>query len=160
MPPATPTAVAPMATAGPLTLDAALLTVPTTPPLPDPFWLAALRLGDEPPLRLRFALPPPLLRLEPDLRCAGFRAVDLLPLPERDDADLDRDPPPEAGFARLLDELLLGLRLACEELLDERVLLCPPPDEDLVAILSSPFENVLVVTRPTRRVRGAIGCSR
>ena len=109
-----------MATAGPLTLDAALLTVPTTPP--DPFWLAVLRLGDE--LALRF-------RLAADLRCAGLLADGLrvLPLPERDDADLDRDPPPDAGFARLLDELLLGLRLACEELLDERVLLCPPPDE-------------------------------
>ena len=33
-PPATPTAVAPIATAGPLTFDAVLLTVPTTPLLP------------------------------------------------------------------------------------------------------------------------------
>ena len=33
-----------MATAGPLTFDAALLTVPTTPP--EPFWLAVLRLDE------------------------------------------------------------------------------------------------------------------
>ena len=49
IPPAIPTAVAPTATAGPLTLLAAPLTVPTTPPFPVPFWpvepLAALAAG-------------------------------------------------------------------------------------------------------------------
>jgi hypothetical protein len=140
-PPATAAAVVPMATAGPATLDAALLTVSTTP-LPDPFWLAVLRL-DEFPLPLRFDV---------DLRGGDFRAVVLraLELPERDaderllDAVLVRVPPPEAGFARLREDALLGLLLEREELLDERVL-CSPPDVDLVAILSLPLARTCVV---------------
>ena len=142
-PPATPTAVAPMAIAGPLTFDAALLTVPTTPPLPAPFWLAVLRLAllDE----ARFAAG---LRL-----AAGFRAVPLLVEREDDErllaADFDRD-----------DPLLLGLRLGREAPLDE-LLLRVPLELALVAILSSPFENVRPVTnRPTQRMSRAIGCRR
>ena len=41
----------------------------------------------------------------------------------------------------LRDEELLGLLLGREALLDERFF-CPPLEVDLVAILSSPFENV------------------
>jgi hypothetical protein len=133
-PPATPTAVAPMATAGPLALDAALLTVPTSLPLPDPFRLAVLRLE-------AFPLP---LRFDVDFRGVDFRAVGLraLPLVEREaderlfDADLERDPLPEARVARLREEALLALLLDRPEPLDERVL-CPPPDVDLVAMLPS-----------------------
>jgi hypothetical protein len=142
IPPAIPTAVAPMAIAGPLTLDAAPLTVPTTPLLPDPFRLGLL-LG---------------------LRAAGLRAGVLRALLERlareDDerllaADLDRELP-AARFVPLPDEELLALGLAFEAPLLLRV----PLEVDLVvAILSSPFENVRVATRPTQRLSGAIGCS-
>jgi hypothetical protein len=111
-----------MATAGPLTFDAALLTVPTTPPLPEPFWLAVLRLAllDD---GFRAGLRAGLREDE------GFRA---LPLLERDDdgrllaADFDRD-----------DPLLLDLRLGCEAPLDE-LLLRVPLELGLVAILSLP----------------------
>jgi hypothetical protein len=123
-----------MATAGPLTFDAALLTVPTTPPLPVPFWLAVLRF-EELWLALRF---------EVDLRGAAFRAVVFraVPLLERDAverlaaADLDRDPP-------LL--VFVVLLLGREDPLDA-LLLRPPLELALVAILSSPFENVRAVT--------------
>ena len=148
-PPATPTAVAPMATAGPLTLDAALLTVPTTPP--EPFWLAVLRF-DELWLVLRFD--------EGFLFAAGFRAAVVLravPLLERDAverlvaADLDRDPPLVVFFVVLLGR---------EDPLDA-LLLRVPLELALLAILTSPFENVRPVTnRPTQRMSRAIGCRR
>ena len=124
-----------MATAGPLTFDAALLTVPTTPPLPVPFWLAVLRFEE---LWL-------VLRFELDLRGAAFRAVGLraVPLLERDAverlavADFDRDPP-----LLVFAVLLLGR----EDPLDA-LLLRVPLELALVAILSSPFENVRSVTK-------------
>jgi hypothetical protein len=78
------------------------------------------------------------------------------------DVDFDREPLLEAGFARLRDELLdpllelLDPLLDRVEPLDERAF--DPPDFDLVAILSSPIENVRVVSRPTRGSRDAIGC--
>ena len=90
IPPASPTAVAPTATAGPLTLPAAPLIVPTTPPLPVPFWLAVLRLEFEPELLLlrRFA--------------AGFLRVPVAAVERvRDEA-----------FERVRDEALCELALA------------------------------------------------
>ena len=131
-----------MATAGPLTLDAAVLTVPTTPPS-DPFWLAVLRLDEFP--------------LDADLRAAGLREdVDFraVPLLEREDderllaAVLDRELPPlpDAFVERLRDAPLLDLLFGREALLDEPVLR-PPLELALVAILSSPFENVRSVTK-------------
>ena len=91
-PPASPTAVAPTATAGPLTLLAAPLIVPTTPPLPeDPFWLAVLRLELEPELLLRFA--------------AGFLAAGFLA-------------PFVAALERVPDEVLRELPLALAADLD------------------------------------------
>jgi hypothetical protein len=133
-----------MATAGPLTFDAALLTVPTTPPLPVPFWLAVLRF-EELWLVPRFEELWLVLRFEVDLRGAAFRAVVLraVPLLERDAverlaaADLDRDPP-------LL--VFVVLLLGREDPLDA-LLLRAPLELALVAILSSPFENVRLVTK-------------
>ena len=83
-PPAIPTAVAPTATAGPLTLLAAPLIVPTTPPFPVPFWL-----GRE-PLRLAAGFFRPLALLDRE-------AVDRLLV---------------AAFERLRDEALAALALA------------------------------------------------
>ena len=130
-------------------MDAALLTVPTTPP--EPFWLAVLRF-DELWLVLRLD--------EGFLFAAGFRAAVVLravPLLERDAverlvaADLDRDPPLVVFFVELL---------GCEDPLDA-LLLRVPLELALVAILTSPFENVRHVTnRPTQRVSRAICCSR
>jgi hypothetical protein len=120
-----------MATAGPLTLDAALLTVPTTPPLPAPFWLAVLRFEFEVDLR------------GGDFRAAGLRAVPLL---ERDAvlrlaaADLDREP------ALLVLRVLVVLLVGREDPLDV-LLLRALLELALVAILSSPFENVRSVTK-------------
>ena len=88
-PPATPTAVAPTATAGPLTLLAAPLIVPTTPPFPVPFWLAA-------PLRLAAGFLRPLALLDRE-------AVDRLLV---------------AAFERLRDEALPALPLALDLGLD------------------------------------------
>jgi hypothetical protein len=86
-----------------------------------------------------------VLRFELDLRGAAFRAVVLRAVPwlERDAverlaaADLDRDPP-------LL--VFAGLRLGREDPLDA-LLLRVPLELALVAILSSPFENVRPVTK-------------
>ena len=122
-PPAMPTAVAPTAMAGPLTLLAAPLIVPTTPPFPVPFWLAVLRLE----LLLLLLLRPAPLRL-----AAGFfRALALL----------DREAvvrPLVAAFGRLRDEPLPALALALDlgldlgpELLDvARPLPCPLREVD------------------------------
>jgi putative NAD(P)-binding protein len=82
------------------------------------------------------------------LRAAGLRAGVL----RADERFVAADLVPEARFVPLL-ALLFGR----EELLDERVLR-PPLDVDLVAILSSPFENVRVAGRATRAAREAIGC--
>jgi hypothetical protein len=134
-PPATPAAAAPTATAGPLALLAAFLTLPTTPL---PFWLVArlelLRL-----CAVRFA-PPPLERDEPLLeRAAELRlrvdppdlaldaavfereAVDL----EREAADLDADDP----LALVLDPEPFDL------------LLCPLRELGLLAAIRHPSSN-------------------
>ena len=96
IPPAIPTAVAPTATAGPLTLLAAPLIVPTTPPFPVPLRLAALRL--EPALPVLRAAP---LRLPPRLAAGFFLAP---PLPDVDREALDRLF--VAAFERLRGEAL------------------------------------------------------
>ena len=113
-PPASPTAVAPTATAGPLTLVAAPLIVPTSPPFPVPFWLAVLRLE--------------LLRLAAVLRLAAgfFRPFALL----------DREALARAlvaAFGRLRDEPLpelvrvleLGLGFGPDLLVVARLVLRP-----------------------------------
>ena len=123
-----PTAVAPTATAGPLTLLAAPLTVPTTPPFPVPFWLAAVRLA---------------LVLLVRLAAGFFRAP---PLPDVDREAFDRLL--VAAFERLRDDALfelpldLGLGLGLDldpELLDvARVVPFPLREVGWLAILSSP----------------------
>jgi hypothetical protein len=124
IPPATPTAVAPMATAGPLTLLAAPLRVPTTPPLPAPFWLAVVRFDV-----LRFAV----LRLELLLRLGvDLRALDFFALPLLERPGFERDALPDAVAERLRDAPLdFGLE---PELLAARLLLFPLLDVDSVAI--------------------------
>jgi hypothetical protein len=130
IPPAIPTAVAPTATAGPLTLLAAPLIVPTTPPFPVPFRLAALRLALV--LLVRRAVP---------LRLAGafFRGP---PLPDVDREAFDRLL--VAAFERLRDEALfelpldLGLDLDPEPLDAARAVPCPLREAGWLAILSSP----------------------
>ena len=126
IPPAIPTAVAPTAMAGPLTLLAAPLTVPTTPPFPVPFWLAAVRLA------------------------AGFFRAP--PFPDVDREAFDRllvaafDRLLVAAFGRLRDAALfelpldlgLGLDLAPEPLDVARVVLFPLREVGWLAILSSP----------------------
>ena len=119
-PPATPAAPAPMATAGPLALPAALLRVPTTPL---PFWLAPLaRLA---PCRssacsgsggARFA-PLPLERAEPLLEREALLRL------RADAGDLDRDEPPEEPLPRAPPERDDPLALVLEpEPLDEPAL--------------------------------------
>ena len=146
IPPAIPTAVAPTATAGPLTLLAAPLIVPTTPPFPVPFRLAALRL--EPALLVLRAAPP---RLPPRLAAGFFRA---LPLPVADRLpDVVREAFDRllvAAFERLRDEALfelplavdldlgLGLGLDPEPLDVARAVLRPLRAAGWLAMLSSP----------------------
>jgi hypothetical protein len=151
IPPAIPTAVAPTATAGPLTLLAAPLIVPTTPPFPVPFRLAALRL--EPALPALRAAP---LRLPPRLAAGFFRA---LPLPDVVREAVDRllladvvreafDRLLVAAFERLRDEALfelplaaaldLGLGLDPEPLDVARAVLRPLRAAGWLAMLSSP----------------------
>ena len=140
IPPAIPTAVAPTATAGPLTLLAAPLIVPTTPPFLVPFRLAALRL--ELALLVLRAAP---LRLPPRLAAGFFRAVPLL--------DVEREAFDRllvAAFERLRDEALFELPLAVDldldlgfgldpELLDvARAVLRPLRAAGWLAMLSSP----------------------
>ena len=93
------------------------------------------------------------------LFAAGFRAAVLraVPLLDREAverllaADLDRDPPLVVFFAALLGR---------EDPLDA-LLLRVPLELALVAILTSPFENVRPVTNwPTQRMSRAIGCRR
>ena len=106
-PPASPTAVAPTATAGPLTLLAAPLIVPTTPPFPVPFWLAVLRLELEPELLLRLAagfLAPPVAAFERVPDVAALERVPDVPAFERVPDDVLREVP----FALAVD-LDLGL---------------------------------------------------
>jgi hypothetical protein len=135
-----------MAAAGPAIFDAAALTVSTTPPLPDPFWLALL-LDWLAPLRLDALRLGVGLRDEVGLRAAGFRALALL---ERDapderplDAVLERVAPPAAGVARVREDALVVLLLDRAAPPDGR-LLCPPPELGLVAILSSPSRTCVV----------------
>jgi hypothetical protein len=130
-----------MAIAGPLTLDAAPLTVSTTPPLPAPFWLAVLRLE----------------LLDDDFRAAGLREEEDFRAPlllEREDDErlLAAVLLPDAFVERLREAALLDLLLDPEDPLDAR-LVRAPLELALVAILSSPFENVRPVTKayPTRR---------
>ena len=128
-PPATPTAAAPTATAGPLALLAAFLTVPT---MPLPFWPAPLPL--EPPA-LRFAVE----------REALLRA--------REEADdFGRDEPPEERDvplrAPLLPEREDWLAFAFEaEPLDVLLLLCLLAEADLLVAIrdTSPIENIRFV---------------
>jgi hypothetical protein len=142
IPPATPTAVAPTATAGPLTFATAPLMLPTTPLCPVPFWAGVLRLELLLRLGLVFRVPPllerellerplelvlrPLALLERELpllaREAFARPPELvlrpLALLEREallrppDAGFERDALPEAAAERLRDEAPPELRLA------------------------------------------------
>jgi hypothetical protein len=118
-PPATPTAVAPRATAGPLTFVTAPLTLPTTPLL----W-AALRLVLVPLFPLL-----PLLRLEaafrddPPLRVAAA---------DRERAGLERDEP--LRDARVLEVEAPPVFDLDPEALDAPLLLCPPREADLLAM--------------------------
>ena len=111
-PPAIPTAVAPTATAGPLTLLAAPLIVPTTPPFPVPFWLA---VG----LRLAAGFFRPLALLDREavdrLLVAAFERLRDEVLPEL----------PLAPGLGLDLELDLGLGLARELLDVARAVPCP-----------------------------------
>ena len=147
IPPAIPTAVAPTATAGPLTLLAAPLIVPTTPPFPVPFRLAALRL--EPALPV---LRPAPLRLPPRLAAGCFRA---LPFPDvdREAFDVDReafDRLLAAAFGRLRDEALFELGRLRDDALFEL-----PLAEDLDLDLGlgfdpEPLDVARVAPRPLR----------
>ena len=115
-PPATPTAVAPAATAGPLTFVTAPLTLPTTPLL----W-AAVRLVLAPLLLL--LRPEAAFRDDPRLRvaAAGFeRAGFDRAEPLRDERVLEAEEPP--AFDR------------DGEAFDEPLLLCPPREADLLAM--------------------------
>jgi len=140
IPPAIPTAVAPTATAGPLTLLAAPLIVPTTPPFPVPFWLAALRLALV--LLVRRAVPLRLaaLRLAALRLAAGFFRAP--PFPDVDREAVDRLL--VAAFGRLRDEALfelpldLGLDLDLEPLDVARAVPFPLREVGWLAILSSP----------------------
>ena len=136
-PPATPTAAAPTATAGPLALVATFLTVPT---MPLPFWLALLRLE-----------PPPLGVLDL-LRVWGLRfAVEREELLRArvEAADFERDEPPEERDVPLPDPPLPEredrFAWAFEaEPLDVLRLLCLLAEADLlVAIRDTPsIENI------------------
>jgi hypothetical protein len=114
-PPATPTAVAPTATAGPLTFVTAPLTLPTTPLL----W-AAVRLVLVSLLLLRleaaFRDDPRLRVAAAGLERAGFDRDE----PLRDERVLEAEEPPAFD----LDA----------EAFDEPLLLCPPREADLLAI--------------------------
>jgi hypothetical protein len=125
-PPATPTAVAPTATAGPLTLVRAPLTVPTTPLFWAPFRLVLLRL-EAPPLPLRLEV---VFRDEPLLDLEGLVRLRV------GAADFERDErarEPEVPLAFDLDP----------ELFDEPLLPCPLREAGLLAIPHpSRIENV------------------
>jgi hypothetical protein len=114
-PPATPTAVAPTATAGPLTFVTAPLTLPTTPLL----W-AAVRLVLVSLLLLRleaaFRDDPRLRVAAAGLERAGFDRDE----PLRDERVLEAEEPPAFD----LDA----------EAFDEPLLLCPPREAVLLAI--------------------------
>jgi hypothetical protein len=85
------------------------------------------------------------LRLELGLRAAGFRAGDLRAFPEllarEDDERLDA-----AVLERVPLLLAFALGFAFAFGFDEPVL-CPLLEALVVAILSSPFENVRAVTK-------------
>ena len=140
-PPATPTAVAPTATAGPLTLVTALFTVPTTPLRWVSFRLVPLRVGPAPlPLRLEVVFrDEPLLDLE-RLRVGA--------------ADFERDEPLRDERA-LEPEVPLAFDLD-PELFDEPLLPCPLREAGLLAIPHpSRIENVR--TGSFRLPKGAAG---
>lgn len=127
-PPTTPAAAAPTATAGPLALLAAPLSVPT---MPLPFWFAPLRLE-----------PPPLRALEL-LRLCGLRFVlerEALLRARVDADDFERDEPPEERDEPLPDpplaerEDLLAFVFEREPL-DELLLLCPLREADLLVAI-------------------------
>lgn len=138
-PPATPTAAAPTATAGPLALLATFLTVPT---MRLPFWLALLRL--EPPPRRVLGL----------LRVCGLRfgaERDALLRARVEAADLERDEEPEERDAPLrappLPEREDRLALAFEaEPLDVLLLLCRLAEADLLVAIRDtlPIENICI----------------
>jgi hypothetical protein len=144
-PPASPTAAAPTATAGPLALPAVSLIVPTTPV---PFWLALLRLC----VLGLVALPPerdePLLEREPALRLR-VEAADF----ERAADGLDRD---EAGLAFARDAAGLAFaRDAAGFALDAPLLalvLAPDPfDVELVLLFVLREAGLLVAIPHTLR---------
>jgi hypothetical protein len=142
-----------------------------TAPLIAPFWLEAgwLELLLEPPLELRAELlRAELLRLEPlrevllrppdAVRLAVLRLVLRVPDP------LLRWPPdafarPLVDFDALPDEARVELAgFFAREPLDVVRFRCVPPLDDalLVAIYTSPFENVRLATTATQGVREAI----
>ena len=127
-PPATPTAAAPTATAGPLALLAAPLSVLT---MPLPFWLVLLRLEPPPPRALD------LLRVC-GLRLEVEREALLRARVEAD--DFERDEPPEERDAPLPDPPLPERedRLAFvfePEPFDAELLLCPLREADLLVAI-------------------------
>jgi hypothetical protein len=113
-PPATPTAVAPTATAGPLTFVTAPLRLPATPLL----WAAVRRVLVPLLLRLEAAFrDDPRLRVAAaGLERAGFDRDE----PLRDERVLEAEDPP--AFDR------------DAEAFDEPLLLCPPREADLLAM--------------------------
>lgn len=140
-PPATPIAVAPTATAGPLTLVAAPLTLPTTPLL----W-GAVRLVLVPLLLLlrleaAFRDDPRLRVAAAGLERAGFDRDE----PLRDERVLEAEDPPAFD----LDA----------EALDEPLLLCPPREAGLLA-MSIPLDSKNVSTGSFRLPRGTARQSR
>jgi hypothetical protein len=140
-PPATPTAVAPTASAGPLTLVTAPLMLPTTPSFPVAFWLELRRL-EAPRVALRpelvFRAVPLLEREELVFRAAPLLDREALVRPPV--AGFERDARSEARVERLSDEAPLEVPLALPmdpELLDEPRLLCPLREVGSLDILSS-----------------------
>jgi len=142
IPPTTPTAVAPTATAGPLTLAADPLMLPRIPLFPVPFWLAVLRLElllrlglafrvlpllerellERPlelvlrPLALLERVPPLLeraaLERPPELVLRPFALLEPEALLRPPDAGFEWDALPEAAVERLRDEAPPERRLA------------------------------------------------
>jgi hypothetical protein len=126
-PPATPAAVAPTATAGPLALLATCFTVPTTPFELAP-WLCGVRLCE---LRLRlwvlrFAVEPPD-RFEPD-------------------ALLERRDPLAADRAFAPDELARARLFDAEPFDDLLLLLDAEPPDDLLFVCLLPEDLLFAAT--------------
>lgn len=131
-PPASPAAAAPTATAGPLALLAAFLSVPTMPLL---LWLALLWLL---PLWLLA-----LFRLElAPLRELGFLRLEADDL-ERDEPPEERDEPPEEREEPLRDEALRDEALRDEAPRDEP--LREPEDLLAPAFDPEPFDELLLL---------------